>query len=96
MVKTHFSHQKREALRSKVTDMFLLVSQKFTVQTDLKKKKNISCKNTVELSFLDFGHLFLFLPVNIVYILYHHPPQVFVEVRQTGEGPFQHLSVLCV
>lgn len=36
-LKTHLSHQKREALGSKVADVILLVRQKFTVKTDLEK-----------------------------------------------------------
>lgn len=39
---------------------------------------------------------FYFSPVYLVHILHHLPPQVFVQVRQTCEGPFQHFCVLCV
>lgn len=40
MLKTHLSHQEREALGSKVADVFLLVRQEFTVNTDLEKQKS--------------------------------------------------------
>lgn len=40
--------------------------------------------------------IWYFSPVYLVNILHHHPPEVFVQIWQTREGPFQHLSVLCL
>lgn len=34
------------------------------------------------------------LPVHVGDVLDHEPPEVFEEVREAGEGPFQQLRVL--
>lgn len=39
------------------------------------------------------SHL-IFSPVDVAHVFHHEPPQVLVEVGETGEGPLQELRVL--